>query len=119
MRKCAHRKGLSDHRWLATKCAEMSAIPETRTIDDYRRVTIPSNTVASFGDDPAFTADVRDGDIVLSPAPEDGGRTLTEKNRLRLPPNVAQQFDAGTEFAVIEHGDSIVLKPAHKIDIDL
>jgi bifunctional DNA-binding transcriptional regulator/antitoxin component of YhaV-PrlF toxin-antitoxin module len=101
----------------------MSVIPETRSVDSYRRVNIPVGILDSFegdqGPPPAFQVAVRDGDIILSPVSREGGQTLTARNRVRLPPEVADQYEDGEEFAVLEDDDCIVLKPADDINISI
>lgn len=97
----------------------MSTIPETRSLDRYRRINVPADTLAQYPGADAFQVRVDDDDVVLTPAPEDVGQAVTEKNRVRLPPAVAEHYDDEEEFAVLPHGDSIVLRPTREINIDI
>lgn len=97
----------------------MSIIPETRRIDRYRRVNIPADIAADYEQGRGFTVDVVGGDIELTPAPVGDGQTLTGKYRVRLPPSVADQFDSDEQFAVIQDGRDIILRPTGDIDIRL
>jgi len=97
----------------------MSAIPETRTIGDRRRVNIPAEIAADYGCEARFEPDVRDGDIVLEPAEDGCGRVMSAKNRVRLPHAIAEQFAREAEFAVLRDGEMIVLRPTDEIDISI
>lgn len=97
----------------------MSVIPETRTVDRHRRVNIPAPIADGYADGVSFAAAVEDGDIRLTPSAEGSGSVMTEKNRVRLPADVIANYAADTEFAVIDGGDVIVLRPTENIDISV
>lgn len=97
----------------------MSTIPDTRSRDAHRRINIPADTLDAFPDVEAFSARMSGTDIVLSPTARDAGCVVTEKNRIRLPTEVAANYDDDETFAVIEQGDCIVLRPIDEIDIDI
>ncbi len=97
----------------------MSAIPETRRIDRQRRINIPASIAGLYDDGETFEPTVEGSDIVLEPASGEGARTLSAKNRLRLPPTVVEQFGTGNEFAVLSDEGKIVLRPVENVQITL
>jgi len=97
----------------------MSAIPETRSIDRHRRVNIPAPIADGYGDGVSFVASVEDGDIRLTPSDDGAGSVMTQKNRVRLPADVIEDYTINTEFAVIDGAGVIVLRPTENIDINV
>jgi len=97
----------------------MSGLPQTRTIDQSRRVNIPAEIAAEYPAGQQFVVE-RDGDdLVLEPGEGADARTLTEKNRVRVRPGVAEQIQLGSEYAVVKDGQTIILRPVEDIDITL
>jgi len=97
----------------------MSSIPQTRTIGQFRRVNIPADIAGEYPKGATFVTTVEDGDIVLTISESGDGNQITDKNRVRLPPGVVDQFADDVEFAVFQDGHQITLRPTDNIEISL
>lgn len=101
------------------KRTTMAAIPPTRSIGKGRRINVPQSIAEEYASDASFEATIRAGDLVLSPSEAAEARKMTAKNRVRVPPEIANQFRQGAEFLVVRDGEDIVFRAAENVDLNI